>query len=110
MTLYVYLSENETMNNYHPSNLFWFKDGIKYGDWTSGPDRDGCFVVQKDVPITPHMRNNGSLFLHAFVTRSGFSPDPKDKRYAQNQMTSTLKQINRFVIIFFSFSRLLIVL
>lgn len=95
MNLYIYLSENETMDNFHPSNLFWYKEGLKYGDWSSGPNKDGSYIVQKDVPITPHMRNNGSLFLHAFVTKVGLSPDPKSKNFAQSQMTSTMKQINR---------------
>lgn len=95
ITLYVYLSENDTLNNFQPSNLFWYKEGLKYADWTSGPNRDGTYEVEKDVPVTSHMKNNGSLFLHAFVTRSGYSPDPKAKNFAQNQMTSTVKQINR---------------
>lgn len=95
ITLYVYLSENETLNNFQPSNLFWCKEGLKYGDWSSGPYKDGTYVIEKDVPVTSHMKNNGSLFLHAFVTRSGYSPDPKASNHAQNQMTSTVKQINR---------------
>lgn len=95
INLYVYLSENETLNNFHPSNMFWYKESLKYGDWTSGPNKDGTYAVQKDVPISAHMKNNGSLFLHAFVTRTGFSPDPKAKNFAQNQMISTMKQINR---------------
>lgn len=95
MNLYVYLSENETMNNFQPSNLFWYKEGLKYGDWSSGSNKDGIYEVQKDVPITHHMRNNGSLFLHAFIIKSGLSPDPHAKNFAQSQMTSTMKQINR---------------
>lgn len=95
MNLYVYLSENETVEDYHPSKLFWFKENLEYGDWNDGPDRDGTFFVEKDVPITPNMRNNGSLFLHAFVTRTGYSPDPKSQNFAKNQMTSVMKQLNR---------------
>lgn len=93
--LYVYLSENETMENYDNSNLFWYKEGLKYGDWYSGVNKDGTYVIQKNVPITPYMRNNGSLFIHAFLTKAGLSPDPKAKNFAQIKMTSTMKQLNR---------------
>lgn len=95
MNLYVYLSENESMTNFHPSNLFWHKEGLKYGDWVSGPNKDGTYVVEKDVPLTHHMKNNGSLYLHAFAVKSGLSPDPKTKNFAQSQMTSTMKQLNK---------------
>nr|XP_023015225.1 cleft lip and palate transmembrane protein 1 homolog [Leptinotarsa decemlineata] len=96
MNLYVYLSENETMDNYHNSNLFWLKEGLRYGDWTSGPNLDGSYVIEKDVPITDNMRNNGSLFLHAYLVRSGYSPDPAAKNFAKNQMSSIMKQLNRY--------------
>ncbi|XP_018576856.1 cleft lip and palate transmembrane protein 1 homolog [Anoplophora glabripennis] len=96
LNLYIYLSENETVNNYHPSNLFWYKEGLTYGDWSSGPNGDGTYFIEKSVPVTPNMRNNGSLFLHAFLTRSGYSPDPKAENYARNQMSSVMKQLNRY--------------
>lgn len=101
MNLYVYLSEEEFLNDYHPSKLFWYKEGLIYGDWTAGPTKDGTFVVEKDIPITSHMKNNGSLYLHAFLTRPGFSPDPNAKNFAGNQMSSVMKQLNRLVGVFY---------
>ncbi|CAG9838081.1 unnamed protein product [Diabrotica balteata] len=96
MNLYIYLSENETMDNYSPSNVFWYKEGLKYGDWTSGKDKDGSYTIEKQVPITAHMKNNGSLFIHAYLVRSGYSPDPEAKNFAKNQMSSVMKQLNRY--------------
>ncbi|XP_050296880.1 putative lipid scramblase CLPTM1 [Anthonomus grandis grandis] len=96
LTLYVYLAETDMLTNYHHSQLFWIKENIIYGDWTAGPNKDGIFEIEKEVPITDGMRNNGSLFLHAFVTRLGNSPDPKAKNYDREQMTSTMKQLNRY--------------
>nr|CAH7754683.1 unnamed protein product [Callosobruchus chinensis] len=96
MNLYVYLSENESVEDYHPSKLFWYKEGLTYGDWTSGIYGDGSYVVEKEVPITENMKNNGSLFLHAFLTKYGSSPDPNAKNYAQHQMSSVMKQLNRY--------------
>lgn len=96
MNLYVYLSESESLNNYNASNLFWLKEGLKYGDWTSGENSDGTYAIEKEVPITNNMKNNGSLYLHAFIVRSGLSPDPTANNYAKNQMSSVVKQLNKF--------------
>lgn len=102
MDLHVYLSESDSMSNFHISNLFWFEEGLNYGDWTAGPNKDGTYSIEKEVPITHSMKNNGSLFLFAFITRTGFSPDPNAKNYAHNQMSSVMKQLNRFVIQLFN--------
>ncbi|CAG9859281.1 unnamed protein product [Phyllotreta striolata] len=96
MNLYIYLSENETMDNYSDANVFWQKRGLKYGDWTSGIDNDGCYTFEKEVPITDNMRNNGTLFMHAYLVKSGYSPDPSAENYARNEMTSVMKQLNRY--------------
>lgn len=95
LTLYVYLSESEILENFHHSNLFWIKENIIYGDWTGGPNKDGTFDVEKDVVITDNLKNNGSLFMHVYVTRLGNSPDPKAKNYNADQMSYNYKQLNR---------------
>lgn len=96
MNLYIYLSENETMDDYSHSNIFWYKEGLEYGDWTSGEERDGCYSIEKEVPITSNMKNNGSLFLHAYLVRAGYSPDPSATNFAREQMSSVMKQLNRY--------------
>ncbi|CAG9766664.1 unnamed protein product [Ceutorhynchus assimilis] len=96
LTLYVYLSESDVLEDYHHSNLFWIKENIVYGDWTGGPNKDGMYEIEKEVPITEGLKNNGSLFLHAYITRLGNSPDPKSKNYDPNQMSYAFKQLNRY--------------
>lgn len=66
-----------------------------YGDWTSGSDGDGTFVVEKEYAITENLRNNGSLYLYGYLTRLGESPDPKDKNYAKSQYSFVKKVLNR---------------
>lgn len=66
-----------------------------YGDWTGGPNKDGTFDVEKDVVITDNLKNNGSLFMHVYVTRLGNSPDPRAKNYNADQMSYNYKQLNR---------------
>ncbi|KAL1506263.1 hypothetical protein ABEB36_005657 [Hypothenemus hampei] len=96
LTLYVYLSESEILSNFHHTNLFWIKEHIVYGEWNGGPNNDGIFEMEKAVPISEKMRNNGSLFVHAFITRLGKSPDPHAKNYDADQTVSTFKQLNRY--------------
>ncbi|KAF7282407.1 hypothetical protein GWI33_002721 [Rhynchophorus ferrugineus] len=96
LTLYVYLSESDTLTNYNYTNLFWVKEHITYGEWTAGINKDGTFEMEKEVPITEGMKNNGSLYLHVFVTKLGNSPDPTSKRYNPDEMTSLTKQLNRY--------------
>lgn len=99
MTLYVYITEDEILKNYDQNELFWYKDGLVYGDWNSGPNGDGTFVIEKFVPISDNILNNGSLYLHAFITKSGDSPDPQAKNFAKSFMTSATKQLNRYILI-----------
>lgn len=96
LTLYIYLSENEYFNDFNEESLFWMKDNLIYGDWISGNNGDGTYVFEKEYPITENLRKNGSLYLHAYLTRHGESPNPKDKNYAKNQQFSyTKKMLNK---------------
>lgn len=95
LSLYVYLSESEKHSNFIPSQLFWFKEKLVYGDWSSGPQFDGTYSFEKSLNITDNLRNNGSLYLHAYLTRYGESPNPKDKNYGQNYVLYVKKQLNR---------------
>lgn len=48
----MYLSEEREFKNFSdPSSLFWFKPGIIYGDWYSGPSGDGSY--SKPTTIIP---------------------------------------------------------
>lgn len=96
IALHVYISEEDPLTDFDQSKLFWYKDNLVYGDWTAGPNKDGTYFVEKNFNITENLRNNGSLYLHAFLTKSGESPDPKSKNYAKNQMTVVTKQLNRY--------------
>lgn len=45
MDLYAYMSDLEDVDDQFPEHLLWRKRGLVYGDWTSGPEGDGCFSV-----------------------------------------------------------------
>ncbi|XP_019757892.2 cleft lip and palate transmembrane protein 1 homolog [Dendroctonus ponderosae] len=94
LSIYVFLSESETFQP--KADLFWSRNDLSYADWTAGENRDGIFEFEKNVTITPHMKNNGSLYLHAFVTQSGISPFPGSSGYDYNLIASAVKQLNRY--------------
>ncbi|XP_065358475.1 putative lipid scramblase CLPTM1 [Calliphora vicina] len=96
--LHVWLSENaDDVNFQQTSNLLWLQEDLTYGDWISGPNRDGQHYHQVTVKASPKLMSNGSVYLHAFVTKSGESPDPKAPNFAKNGLMGyQQKQLNKF--------------
>lgn len=95
LSLYVYISERPEYTNFKESDLFWFKEKLIYGDWISGPTSDGIYTYEKDLTITEHLKNNGSLYLHAYLTRHNEHPNPRAKNYGRNAVTYVKKPLNR---------------
>lgn len=88
----MFLSEQKTFDDFGREN--WTQD-IVYGDWNEGPFGDGTFVFETDYPISENIRNNGSLYLHAYVTKRGDNPNPKSKNFAGERHCYTVKQLNK---------------
>lgn len=96
IALHVYLSESENNPNFKETP-FWLKDNLVYGDWISGPNSDGSYTFEQEIEITDHMRKNGSVYIHAFITKRGRSPNPSASNYDKNFISYTKKPINRYV-------------
>ncbi|XP_015430748.1 PREDICTED: cleft lip and palate transmembrane protein 1 homolog [Dufourea novaeangliae] len=97
--LHVYLSESETFKQFDdPRRLIWLERGLIYGDWYSGPDKDGQRVFQYKFAPSNQLKNNGSIYLHVYVTKSGKSPNPKAGKniYAGDFMSYSGKMLNKF--------------
>ncbi|EDV57708.1 cleft lip and palate transmembrane protein 1 homolog [Drosophila erecta] len=96
--LHVWLSEHpDEVNFQHKANLLWLQEDLTYGDWTSGVNGDGIYSHSLKLKASHHLMNNGSVYLHAFVTRSGMSPDPNSLNYATNgHMGHQQHQLNKF--------------
>lgn len=69
-----------------PNALFWHEEGLIYGDWSSGPNGDGTREKSVSIPTPEALQRNQSLYLHAFVVKSGMSPVPKDPDYAGREV------------------------
>ncbi|XP_045479554.1 cleft lip and palate transmembrane protein 1 homolog isoform X1 [Harmonia axyridis] len=96
LTLHIYLDEKDVFTNFSSEKLLWYKEGIEYGDWNGGPSGDGSFTIEKNIPITNHLKNNGSLYIHAYVTKMGENPNPRAANYAKNNLLYMKKQLNRY--------------
>ncbi|XP_073826022.1 putative lipid scramblase CLPTM1 [Musca autumnalis] len=96
--LHVWLSEDpDRVNFQQKSNLLWLQEDLVYGDWRSGPNRDGLYYHHATVKATPSLMNNGSIYLHTYVTKQGESPDPNSPNYARNGVFGyQSRRLNKF--------------
>lgn len=99
LDMYVYVSEDEQFEDYGNSdNILWIKKNLVYGDWIAGGEGDGSFSYKKTLQVSENLRNNGSIYLHAYIVRTGKTPNPKDAKelYAGKQICYLKKMINKY--------------
>ncbi|XP_059095522.1 putative lipid scramblase CLPTM1 [Tigriopus californicus] len=99
MDLYVYVSEDLEFGGFNQSGaLVWLQKDLVYGDWGAGPQQDGVLTFDTTLPTTQALRNNGSLYMHAFIVRAGKSPDPSTGkgRFAKKWTLAKTKRLNKF--------------
>ncbi|GAB1610271.1 cleft lip and palate transmembrane protein 1 homolog [Argonauta hians] len=96
MDMYVYISEQEVFSDFdNPESEFWVQKRLVYGDWTSGIDKDGSYVSQKEITLPDAVLNNGSLYIHVYFTKSGYPPNSKDDQ-ARTMRAYSSKKLNKF--------------
>ncbi|XP_050720980.1 putative lipid scramblase CLPTM1 [Eriocheir sinensis] len=99
LDLYVFKSESDTFSEFEdPSALVWMKEDLLYGDWTGGPSGDGTFSHSMTFPASERLRNNGSMYVHVYIVRSGFSPDPEagEARYSRRHTLYATQRLNKY--------------
>ncbi|KAF5300041.1 hypothetical protein FQR65_LT09298 [Abscondita terminalis] len=96
MSLHIYLTESSSQYSFQQSNLFWLQSNLVYGDFSSGKEFDGIYSFEKELQITENIRNNGSLYLHGYLTRYGASPDPTASNFAKGEVSYVKIQLNKF--------------
>lgn len=96
--MYVYLSEDIAYVDFqNPKNLIWVQEGLTYGDWYGGKDGDGTFVHNTQIEASEKLQNNGTIYLHVFVTKYGLSPNPADQdSYAGKDVGHVSRLLNKF--------------
>lgn len=95
--LHVWLSEHaEDVNFKDKSNLVWLQEDLVYGDWASGPEGNGIYRRNLKIKTSNHLMNNGSMYLHSFVTKAGESPDPSSDHFSRGMMGYQCKMLNKY--------------
>ncbi|XP_063287777.1 putative lipid scramblase CLPTM1 isoform X1 [Pelobates fuscus] len=98
MDLHVFLSESEVFTEFNSTTaLIWEQRDLVYGDWSSGENGDGCYEQNSEVVIPEGVQNNGSFYIHVYLTKSGFHPDPSQKAHHRRLATvHTSRMLNKF--------------
>lgn len=96
--LYLYISEDyDRVNFTNEESLLWYQQRLIYGDWSSGIDGDGIYRHSTTIRPSKQVQNNGSIYLHAYVTKTGESPDPESGTlFAGKNMGHTRRLLNKF--------------
>lgn len=99
MSLWVFVNEEEMFTDFsNPDALFWRKDGLVFGDWTSGVDKDGIFSFSNELNLSENVQNNGSIYMHTYLTKSGYSPSKslEEGIYDSDNVVYRSKRLNRY--------------
>lgn len=96
--LHIYLSENYEFKEFNDSSkLVWFQDSLVYGDWYGGPNGDGTYTQSFSFEPSKQLQNNGSIYLHIYVTKWGRSPNPwAGEDYAGKEIAYSRRRLNKF--------------
>lgn len=95
--MYVYLSEDFEFKKFNdPASFVWLQDGLVYGDWYSGKDGDGTYTKSLKFKPSPRLQNNGSIYLHTYIVKTGKSPDPAaGEDYAGFEVAYSRRLLNK---------------
>jgi hypothetical protein len=97
--MYVYVSEDYDFQNFSDrESRVWLAEGLVYGDWYGGRNGDGTVTKSKTIKPSNQLKNNGSIYMHVYVMKSGYSPDPAsgEDYYAGKNMGYTRRLLNKF--------------
>ncbi|CAH3040787.1 unnamed protein product [Porites lobata] len=80
--LWVYLAEEKHFTDFNNTEkLIWHEKELKYGNWTDGPLMDGTRLFSTTIQASEKVQNNGTLYIHVYITKSGRFPDPLHPKF-----------------------------
>jgi len=89
--LYVYLSEKEIFTEFNDmSKLLWNINDIKYHDWNVNYNKEF------EVELPKSVLNNGTYYLHSYLTFSGISPNPQSASFDRKKITYNKKLLTSY--------------
>lgn len=94
--MHFYVSEDFVFKSFNEPPV-WFKSGLVYGDWYGGENKDGSYSHSIQIKASEKLQNNGSIYLHTFITKTGKSPDPAAlEDFAGQEIAYSRRQLNKF--------------
>ncbi|XP_073250120.1 putative lipid scramblase CLPTM1 isoform X2 [Porites lutea] len=80
--LWVYLAEEKHFTDFNNTGkLIWHEKELKYGNWTDGPLMDGTRLFSTTIQASEKVQNNGTLYIHVYITKRGRFPDPLHSKF-----------------------------
>ncbi|CAF0977717.1 unnamed protein product [Adineta steineri] len=93
LDIYMFINENEVYTYDALRKPHWEIDGFKYGDWSA----QSTYTKFIEFPISKNVQNNGSLYLHAVVTKHGLSIDPDEREeHSPQYIFYKTKRLNKY--------------
>jgi len=93
-----YLSSSEHVD-FDLDERIWQMERLTYMRWDDGPTLDSTWSIKTDLNLIndyDFLRNNGSLYLHAFFFPTGASPNPNSELYKGPEVTARVhKKLNK---------------
>uniref|UniRef100_A0A646QJ20 Cleft lip and palate transmembrane protein 1 n=1 Tax=Hemiscolopendra marginata TaxID=943146 RepID=A0A646QJ20_9MYRI len=97
MDMYVYISEDDFISDFNKNHsLVWFEEGLVYGDWYGGPNGDGVLSMNIEYDPSENVIKNGTVYLHVYFVKSGYSPDPQKSRYSRKYTVYKQKVLTKY--------------
>lgn len=73
------------------SSLVFNQKNFQADDWSEHRS------VTVDIPLSQHVQNNGSLFAHIYVSRSGAAMDPTDPDYDASKAFRIISLLTKYM-------------
>lgn len=91
MEMKIYVAESWLLPPHVSKHLVFDERAITWTDWNLKRS------VTVEVPLSPAVQNNGSLYAHIFVGKTGSVLDPTDKKYDPAAAYRVITQLNRYM-------------
>jgi hypothetical protein len=85
--LYLYITENEDFHYQEDRNFLLWNEELNYGNWEDGPNKDGTRTKTLDILVPESVQNNGTWYIHIFISKAGSTLDSDSKDYKEQSIT-----------------------
>eukprot|EP00742_Colponemidia_sp_Colp-10_P005287 GILJ01005648.1.p1 GENE.GILJ01005648.1~~GILJ01005648.1.p1 ORF type:complete len:640 (+),score=113.93 GILJ01005648.1:145-1920(+) len=90
--LRVYFSESPVFTDFNDAGALQWNEDMLFYSWNAH------HTATKNITYIPSksVLNNGTLYAHAYITKTGFSPDPSADEYVEQNTVYTRKELIQY--------------